>query len=189
MSKTGELRVKPGGKTMAKKKKRRKSTPRRATKTARRRSYVTNPGKPPRRRRSYRRNPSPMGNMGELIKLGGGAVAGAIVIPRAVQFVPVDSNVVKNGVGIAAGIALAYFGRRNQLALGAGFGGAAVCARNLVTNMVPMLAGDDFTQDEAESLAAEYVEDMGADMGAEMGAEMSGSMSLNGGAMSGAAMM
>ena len=120
---------------MAKKKKRRKSTPRRATKTARRRSYVTNPGKPPRRRRSYRRNPSPLGNMGELIKLGGGAVAGAIVIPRAVQFVPVDSNVVKNGVGIAAGIALAYFGRRNQLALGAGLGGASVCARNLVTNM------------------------------------------------------
>jgi len=172
-------------------KKRRKTRARRAVQKARRRrrSYVTNPAPMARRRRSYRRNPSILGGAGEIAKLGLGAVGGALIIPRAVQFAPVESSTVKNIVGVVAGGALAYFGRRNQLALGAGLGGAAVCARNLVTNMVPMLAGDDFTQDEAESLAAEYAEDMGADMGAEMGAEMSGSMSFNGGAMSGAAMM
>jgi len=137
-------------------KKRRKISARRAVrKIARRaRSFVTNPA-PRRRRRSYRKNPSFLGNAGEVVKMGAGALGGALLIPRACQFVPVGSTVLKNAAGLAVSGALAYFGRKNPIALGAGLGGAAVCARNLITNAVPMLAGDDLTQDEAAALAYE----------------------------------
>lgn len=140
---------------MAKKRRKRTSARRAVRKVARRiRSFVTNPAAAPRRRRrSYRKNPSFLGNAGEIVKLGAGAIGGALVIPRAVQFVPVENSTVKNLAGVAIGGALAYFGRKNPLVLGAGLGGAAICARNIVTNAVPMLAGDDLTQDEAAALA------------------------------------
>ena len=165
-------------------KKRRKTRARRAVQKARhrRRSYVTNPAPMALRRRSYRRNPSILGGAGEIAKLGLGAVGGALIIPRAVQFAPVESSTVKNIVGVVAGGALAYFGRKNPITLGAGLGGAAVCARNLATNAIPMLAGDDLTQDESAALAlemsGEYSEEMAAPlMGAPlMGAPLMGNL-------------
>lgn len=144
---------------MAKKRRKKNSARRAAPKAARRRrrSYVTNPAAAPkrRRRRSYRRNPGILGNAGEVIKMGAGAIAGGIVIPRLVQLAPVESSTIKNIVGVAGSAALAYFGRKNPMLLGAGLGGAAICARNLVTNQFPMLAGDDLTQDESAALAYE----------------------------------
>lgn len=168
---------------MAKKRRKKRSVRRAVRKVARRtRSFVSNPAPMRRRRRrSYRRNPSMLGGAGEIIKLGAGAVAGALAIPRIVQFAPVESSMVKNIIGVAAGGALAYFGRKNSLILGAGLGGAAICARNLATNAIPMLAGDDLTQDESAALALEMsgeYDNMGAPlMGAPlMGAPLMGDM-------------
>lgn len=162
---------------MAKKRRKRKSARRAVRTIARRaRSYVTNPApRAHRRRRSYRRNPSIFGGAGEVVKLGLGAVGGALIIPRAVQFAPVESSTIKNIVGVVAGGALAYFGRKNPLVLGAGLGGAAICARNLATNAVPMLAGDDLSQDEAAALAAEMSGEYSNEMAAPlMGAPLMG---------------
>jgi hypothetical protein len=130
--------------------KRKKKKVRRAAKA--RRSYVSNP-RPAKvsRRRKYRRNPSaPI--MDFILQLFAG-VAGAVAIPKAANLAPLPAGI-GSYVGLAAGLAAAYFGRKNPLILAAGMGGAIVSGRTLLLNAVPMLAGDtEFTEDEALAIA------------------------------------
>jgi hypothetical protein len=154
---------------MAKKKKKK------ATKK-KRRSYVANPVRRVKsvvrkKRRSYKRNPG-IGPMADIVKLGAGATIGAIAVPRVTQFIP-GETMVKNLSGLALSGAIAYFGRKNKIALGAGLGGLAITARNLVVNSIPMLAGDELTQEEAEALAMEYAGEYDEDLN-EFGAPLMG---------------
>ena len=132
-----------------KKKHSRKSYVHNPRKASRRRSYKSNPS---RSRRRYKRNPSE--SVMEIVQLVGGGAAGAIVGAKAINFIPV-SPILKNAAMVLAGSALAFFGRKNHLAVGAGIGLASAGAYRLVVNAVPVLAGDDeLTPEEQANLIA-----------------------------------
>lgn len=151
--------------------------------TKKRRSFISNPRKRratpkrrARRRSSYRRNPG-KGPIMDVAMLGLGTIGGALAIPRAVALIPKANSMVKNIIGVVASGALAVFGRKSKIALGAGLGGVAMCGKNLVTNAIPALNGDELTQDEAETLAMEYAsEELDGPLDAPLDAPLEGAL-------------
>lgn len=78
----------------------------------------------------------------------GGGLATSILGPKLVSKLPV-SNLIQNVGMIVAGGALAWFGRKKPLAVGAGAGLVIAGASRALTNAVPMLAGEnEMNQDE-----------------------------------------
>jgi len=163
---------------------------------SRRHSFVANPRKATRRastshkkkrhakrrsflgafkRRSYRKNP---GNLFAQLGLGlGVGILGGIAGAKAVSFIPVRA-LFQNLILAAAGVAIAVFGRKRPLLLGAGSGMAIVGGYKAAISAVPLLAGDnELTGEEQEALldemAGDYVEGMEEQ---ELAGTMSGTM-------------
>jgi len=125
-------------------------------------SYVANPGKPPRRRRravvrvvsrrrSYRRNPE--FSIMEAGKMGLAATGGAIIIPFVLNKIPFLPAQWRSEITAAVSLlAAALLWKKNHLAASACVGGFAVGAANAIKNRVPMLAGDEPTQNEMAAL-------------------------------------
>lgn len=144
------------------------------------RSYVSNPAHPKRStapaakrsvqrvsavgktRYAYRRNPSSVVKDTGMLLIGAGA--GAVVGSKGFSMLPVSSTLIKNGAQTVFGGVLAYYGykKKNNLILGAGVGCAGAGVSRLVTNALPMLAGDgEYTQDEMMGITADFEADSG----------------------------
>ncbi len=127
------------------------------------------------KRRSYRKNP---GNLFAQLGLGlGVGILGGIAGAKAVSFIPVRA-LFQSLILAAAGVAIAVFGRKRPLLLGAGSGMAIVGGYKAAVSAVPLLAGDnELTGDEQEALldemAGDYVEGLDEQ---ELAGTMSGTM-------------
>lgn len=169
---------------MARKKE--KASRRKAQKTtrrARRRSYVTNPGRPAaRRRRSYRRNPG--GPAVEKIVLILSAVLGAVFGNKIAQKLPASIPATVRNLGMmAAGLALAWFGYKKPAALGAGVGLAVAGASRQIVSTVPALAGDYELLPEEQEEIRSLADNLSGDDDEEMDEDLDGGLEggLNGG--------
>jgi len=120
-----------------------------------------NPGT--RSRRKYRRNPGD--SVKDIALTFGSAGAAAILGPKLVGMLPV-SNLIQNIGMVAAGAALAFFGRRKQYLVGAGLGLGLAGLTRAVVSAVPVLAGDnEMTQDEQSAFIDATAQQMAGEEG------------------------
>lgn len=113
-----------------------------------------------RARRAFRSNPS-LPIVPTLVGLGAGTAAG-VVGSKLMSKLPV-SALIQNLIMLAVGGGAMVLGRRKPAVFAAGLGLGAVAGFKLVTNAVPMLAGDnELNQDEQQAvlstMAGEYDE-------------------------------
>ena len=139
---------------MAKKRKARRAHARKHTAVAnpsrRRRRAHRNPAPSARRRRRAHRNPAE--SFKDIAIMVGTGTATAILGPKLVSKLP-GSLMVHNIGMIAAGLALAFVGRKKSVLVGAGAGLIVAGATRAITNAVPALAGDyEFNGEEQQAI-------------------------------------
>lgn len=136
---------------------------RKKTKKARK-SYVSNPAKKrthrrakvtaKRSRRRYRSNPAD--TIKDVGILAGAGVVSAVAGAKLFSKLPI-SSVLQNVAMLAAGLALAVFGRKKHAAfVGAGAGLAIAGGSRLLVNKVPQLAGEmELSPDDQAAILTE----------------------------------
>lgn len=118
-------------------------------------------------RRKYRRNPAGFSAKGimEFIKPVALGALGALVINKVIAMVPLapEKENLKPWIKLGAGVAIAYFGRKYQIAKLGGIFVATLAVRDMIAEKFPALVAgtDDFDVIDEDQLLGNQVEFMG----------------------------